>query len=229
MLVKNYNLTVEGNEIPVTCGRCDGQGYLREYSNVYAGICFDCKGKANFGTVSRAEAEKIVNRRKKAREASAAKREAARLARVSKIEKLAAQWRQDNAELVSALANYQGSNKHLIEYRDSLECDTFYLEGYQNDFAQEELDKEKDLVEVEAGRREITGTLLATKRVESRFGVTYKMMLQCDGYRLFGTIPASLSDIEIGDVVTLTATIEPQEKGFAYFSRPAKAKAAVAA
>lgn len=229
MLVKNYNLTVEGNEIPVTCGRCDGQGYLREYSNVYAGICFDCKGKANFGTVSRAEAEKIVNRRKKAREASAAKREAARLARVSKIEKLAAQWRQDNAELVAALANYQGSNKYLIEYRDSLECDTFYLGDSQSDFAQEKLAEEQDLVEVEAGRREITGTLLATKRVESRFGVTYKMMLQCDGYRLFGTIPAALSDIEIGDVVSMTTTVEPQDKGFAYFSRPAKAKAAIAA
>ena len=229
MLVKDYNLTVEGNEIPVTCNRCNGQGYLRQYSNVYAGVCFGCKGKGTFGTVSRAEAEKVVNRRKKAREASAAKREAARLDRVAKIEKIAAQWRQDNAELVSALANYQGSNKYLIEYRDSLECDTFYLGDSQSDFAQEKLAEEQDLVEVEAGRREITGTLLATKRVESRFGVTYKMMLQCDGYRLFGTIPAALSDIEIGDVVSMTATVEPQDQGFAYFSRPAKAKAAIAA
>lgn len=94
-----------------------------------------------------------------------------------------------------------------------------------------------------AGRVEITGTVVSTKYQESRHpygSSTHKMLVKVEtengSYRLFGTVPSSIDD-EIWNLretvdsnlalkglgVTFTATIQPKEDGFGFFSRPAKA------
>jgi hypothetical protein len=86
-------------------------------------------------------------------------------------------------------------------------------------------------VAVEPGRRQITGEVLSVKtyggdynRHYGRTVETVKVLLKCDGFKAFGTAPASIvGDVARGDRVTLTATIKPKEVGFVTFSRPTNA------
>ena len=83
-------------------------------------------------------------------------------------------------------------------------------------------------VAVEPGRREITGEVLAVKAYSQSYGhrltTTIKILVRCDGFKAFGTAPASIADtVAKGDRVTLTATIKPKEVGFVTFSRPTNA------
>lgn len=83
-------------------------------------------------------------------------------------------------------------------------------------------------VAVEPGRRQVSGEVVSVKvytddysRHYGRTVTTVKVLLKCDGYRLFGTAPASIAgDVAKGDRVTLTATVQPKEVGFGTFSRP---------
>ena len=78
------------------------------------------------------------------------------------------------------------------------------------------------LVTPQDGRRVITGQVLNTKQVESQWGYTTKVLVQCDGFRLFGSLPSSAVAPEAGTPVRFTATVEPKEPGFGFFSRPTK-------
>lgn len=83
-------------------------------------------------------------------------------------------------------------------------------------------------VAVAPGRREITGEVLAVKAYSQSYGhretTTIKILVRCDGFKAFGTAPASIADtVARGDLVALTATIQPKEVGFATFSRPTSA------
>lgn len=80
------------------------------------------------------------------------------------------------------------------------------------------------LVDAPSGRCEITGEVVSVKEYESEYGVVTKILVSCQGYKVFGTAPRSIvADIERGDRVTITATIQPKERGFATYSRPTKA------
>lgn len=71
------------------------------------------------------------------------------------------------------------------------------------------------------GRVQIEGTVLSIKNYESHYGTTTKCLIQCDGYKLFGTVPAAIvADAKVGDVVRLTATVKAKEPGFGTYSRP---------
>lgn len=78
----------------------------------------------------------------------------------------------------------------------------------------------------EAGRRVVEGTVVSLK--ESRLEVGYrqtvtqtKALVKCDGYKLFGTVPAAIvRDCKVGDTIRFTATVEPKEPGFGFWSRP---------
>ena len=61
------------------------------------------------------------------------------------------------------------------------------------------------------GRQEITGEVLSVKEHHSMYGVSLKMTVKCDGFRLWGTVPKSI-DPQRGDTVSFTATIKPKEK-----------------
>lgn len=94
-------------------------------------------------------------------------------------------------------------------------------------------------IDVPEGRQEITGVVLSTRVQDGRFGTERKMLVQCDGFKLWGSVPKSLyaetaedcdegrifrtSELE-GRTVRLTATLSGKERGFGFFSRPSKAQ-----
>jgi len=78
------------------------------------------------------------------------------------------------------------------------------------------------LVTPQDGRRVITGQVLNTKAIETQWGWTTKVLVQCDGFRLYGSLPSSADAPEAGTPVRFTATVEPKEPGFGFFSRPTK-------
>lgn len=73
------------------------------------------------------------------------------------------------------------------------------------------------------GRVILEGTVTSQKMVSTDFGDTYKMLLDCGAYRVWGTVPGNLA-VGLGDRVRLTATVQPKEMGFGFYSRPAKAE-----
>ena len=83
--------------------------------------------------------------------------------------------------------------------------------------------EEATLVDPPAGRCEIEGEVISVKVQDGRFGRQVKLLVKCEGFRVYGTCPASLDDVERGVRVRLTATLQPKERGFAFWSRPTKA------
>jgi hypothetical protein len=77
-----------------------------------------------------------------------------------------------------------------------------------------------------AGRQTIEGRVLKLKWTDRNSGYGYgasvlKALIQCDGYRLYGTVPSSLAgSIDVGDTLRVDATVEPKELGFGFWSRP---------
>ena len=73
------------------------------------------------------------------------------------------------------------------------------------------------------GRVTVEGTVISTRYYEGYYGTEYKMLVDCGAYKLFGSVPSSLTDVYVGDKITMTATVEAKELGFGYFKRPTKA------
>lgn len=75
------------------------------------------------------------------------------------------------------------------------------------------------------GRVTISGEVIATKYQESRFGESLKMLVKSDaGWKVWGSVPQEFRFDGIkGCRVTFSATVEPKEASFGFFSRPTKA------
>lgn len=85
------------------------------------------------------------------------------------------------------------------------------------------------LVDAPSGRCEIEGEVVSIRGYDGDYGHVVKILVACEGYKVFGTAPRSIAgEIKRGDRVSLTATLQPKERGFAIFSRPAKAVLTVA-
>jgi hypothetical protein len=83
-----------------------------------------------------------------------------------------------------------------------------------------------DPVPTEDKRIVVTGTLLSTKETEGFYGyVTKCLVLDDRGFKLWGTLPATIDCAEIGDRITFTARLEPSvdDPKFGFFTRPTKA------
>lgn len=82
---------------------------------------------------------------------------------------------------------------------------------------------------VPTGRIEITGKVLTTKWVEG-FAYnqsTLKMLVELEnGSKVWGTVPSRINDLERGDTVTFTATVEASndDASFGFFKRPTGAQ-----
>lgn len=72
----------------------------------------------------------------------------------------------------------------------------------------------------------VKGKVLSIKENFGRFG-GYKMLIEhADGYKLYGSLPKALSDVEKGDTVEFLATIKISDRDdrFGFFNRPTKAR-----
>ena len=109
------------------------------------------------------------------------------------------------------------------------------LSDKQINFVKTLLDKIENRAIVEAnakpvptteGRVTVKGKVLSIKESMGRFP-GYKMLLvHEDGYKLYGSLPRSISNVEKGDTVELTATVKKSDRDdkFGFFSRPSNAK-----
>jgi len=101
---------------------------------------------------------------------------------------------------------------------------------------------EKDIQRAEAKAKEaesfklipegaicVSGEVVSVKEEVNRYAyngeMVYKILVQCDGYRLFGTCPRSLMDEPeiVGKKVRFEANVKAKEAGFGFFSRPKNA------
>lgn len=74
-----------------------------------------------------------------------------------------------------------------------------------------------------SGRVQVEGTILSKKGKDTRFGFVVKIVVQhVDGWKVYGTLPASLEKAEKGDSVSFMATVKisPDDSKFGFFSRP---------
>ena len=215
-----FDFAGDTDTVAVCCYRCEGTGYVA-FEWVLNGICFGCNGVGIVGRQDRAKAMKIQARRDRARELrqrkAIARIEAAAAARKAAHEL----WLSQNADLAAALRNSRSSNPSLIALRDEMEHGP--LSEDQTRRVQEVLAEEAAMAMPEEGRRTVTGTVLTIKCQETMYGTSVKMLVKCDGYKLWGTCPASL-DAERGDQVEMTATVSAKEVGFGFFARPTKAR-----
>ena len=78
------------------------------------------------------------------------------------------------------------------------------------------------------GRVTLRGKVLTVKEPDenSRFPA-YKLLIQhADGWKVWGTCPASLADAKRGDIVEMVATVSKSDRDekFGFYSRPSKAR-----
>lgn len=93
-------------------------------------------------------------------------------------------------------------------------------------------DEELNLVPVVEGPGQtLEGIVLSTKVVTSVYGDSLKMLVLVEAengaYKLWGTVPQSISGVEKGTKVRFTANVEVSldDESFGFFSRPRKAEA----
>ena len=80
---------------------------------------------------------------------------------------------------------------------------------------------------VPVGRVVIEGVILSTKPQESAYGTTWKMLVEGDGWKVWGSIPSEIfQPAEKGVRVRFTATVEPSQDdpSFGFYKRPTKAE-----
>jgi hypothetical protein len=89
-------------------------------------------------------------------------------------------------------------------------------------------DEPEPTEEAPEGRVTVTGTILGTKVVDSIYGDTRKMLVRSDngGWKVWSTLPASLSEAGKGSHIEFIATLTRSNKDrfFAFASRPSKGR-----
>lgn len=217
-----------------SCHRCDGSGYLW-WTNVDGGRCYGCGGVKTKGRTRTVTLKRHAQKLKSKDTAKA--RKAAKVAEAKAAAKAAGE---------AFIASHPGLSDALkVDHKITRDvADRILKWGSVSDktvalvfkVAADEANK-ADRVEAPAGRIEITGKVLSVKISEGNYGVTYRMTLlvATDGgeWLANGTVPRALWSKSVdapfdlkGKSVSLTATIEPKEAGFAFFKRPTKATAA---
>ena len=141
-------------------------------------------------------------------------------------------WLSARPELaaVLALGDDRGKRQQVILQQLAWKAQRGPLSDAQVDLAfklADQLATEPQPAEIAAGRREITGKLVAIKESFGAYGSSLRATVVHveDGKKAVfnGTLPRSLYAAKVGDEVSMTATVEPRDEGFAFFKRPTKA------
>ena len=226
-----------------TCTSCNGTGFWTPCgSQNYRGDrhCYTCGGKGRFKTSSEDRA--------KARAQRAARKDAKRVSNLESADSQitqamgkdglawleAATWSPFFQDLLSRARRF-GSLSDA-----QLAC---LVKGYEKSKvrdAERAAEQAAEAARVEAaepvlnGRQTVTGHVISTKWVDSQYGGSLKMLVRDDrGFKLWGTVPASLGYSELGerslakgDRISFTATLEQSkdDEKFGFFKRPTKAE-----
>lgn len=222
------------DRVTETCGRCAGTGLYDGPTNATfhtATIgttgpgCFYCRGIGSRSVlVSSARAR---DRRQKAAVAAAA------AAQESHLEKLTA-WetaghREMLTRLEAAIERLSPRDPLTDQLRSALDGIDHISAGPAETAAAEAAlealtERENTPSRVPEGRVALEGEIVRIFMVDTDFGRVAKMIIQCDGFRLYGTVPAKL-ETQAGDRVAFTATCSQSETDpeFGFYKRPARA------
>jgi len=201
----DYLEIVEGDKVREThvCHRCGGTGIYSPYH----GVCYACEGR-NSRYVTLTPVKKVAQRLK------ANKREADKRAAA------AAERREASLERQRDWCEANGYGRVTFEEKNAK------LK------VEREAKREADRRPAPEGRFELTGKIVKVETRYSDFGArlvgTIVVATEDGGeWVAWGTLPSSIrNEVDRGDVVTMTATVErsDRDEGFAFFKRPAKAK-----
>jgi len=210
-----------------TCGRCAGQGYIREYSHIDDGRCFECDGRPHWDTPVR-----VLRQRESARisRANAEIRKAHRAqleieANTSNFEAAYPEvWRWIELNRIDPDNRFAASLLKRVESKGELTENQIaaVLRQIEEDAAPKPLLPE--------GRQEVVGKIISIKERDSFYApnrTEWKMVVEAvEGWRVWGTRPAAISEAQVGDRVRFTATLTRSDdaQDFGFFKRPAKAE-----
>ncbi len=217
--------------IQETCGACSGTGIYTAPTHITDGLgrpfCFACKGTGvHSRLVSSARATARAHAKARAEHANTMRALAARRATFE----LAHPGLRD--QLTEAHLSVRDGNPLRVRIGQLLDR----LEEYAGTLEEEEVTEAIELLDqlgketaasrpVPTGRTIIRGEILATKTIDTKWGVTVKILIQGVGWRVWGSRPSEISTARRGDVVELTATISASDDdpSFGFYSRPSKA------
>lgn len=244
---KSRMKTVDGVEyVAVVCWKCGGTGYLPGYEFSDNARCWGCSGhRGPLAWRSRAEVEKLEDRREKAAARRAAKRAAEDAQRKIEMDAEFNAWAARHVDTIAAVAAYTGTSPMLRDFADQL-AHCWTLSDAQLDAAESALEQEASATPVPEGRQEIVGTIVSAKYVDG-YGYNapdvLKAVVDCGTFRVWGTVPNAILDALTDGVTTgadepltsrlrgvrvaMTATLQPSDEiGFGFYKRPSKARLA---
>lgn len=232
---------------PANCTRCGGSGIYSRYH----GVCYRCGGcgvDPKMNNVTKIYTEKALNTLRKTRETrriNEIKKENKRIEALNKkkAETIEAHGIESAIEWISSSIMKKDveattSFEHfLVDLHFKLNTNGELSEkqidviksAYANHVSLEEKKAEdaKTASPCPTGRIDIIGEVLSTKWKSSYYGDTMKMLVRSsDGYKVWGSVPSSLSSVKSGAKVKFTATVEKSkdDESFGFFKRPAKAE-----
>ena len=226
--------------LPTSCGRCAGSGL---YSQRH-GQCYRCGGTGEDPSYKAwgypaawtdAQCEAAHNAREKKNEAARARR------REKKENEIAAQWAA-NVEACPALQVAEDEKMthlgiHEIDALRSIQSTAkkYGLSEKQIEYAGVLVARNAERAERAAaesaeyvlppeGRHEITGEIIKTEWKDNEWGGGTKILIKCEKYKLYGSLPSGYDheEVEPGKTITFKATIKAKEAGFGFYSRPKK-------
>jgi len=216
-----------------TCWKCGGSGVVSWGNVTFVAQgredrhCFECNGS---GKTSRLVSSARATARRQAKEA-ARQAELAEAARVARQEWLSNGYGDLLEAIETAISGLRHGDpirrqaeaaRERINMYDATQADAEAVQAVLDAIA----DREAATVPVVEGRYEIQGEVLTVKFQESQFGGSLKMLVEVDGYKVWGTVPTDLYGVDRGDRVAFTATVErsQDDAGFGFFKRPTKAR-----
>lgn len=85
--------------------------------------------------------------------------------------------------------------------------------------------REEILTNVPNEKTTVRGKVSSLKVVEDFYGTSFKMLVDCGRFKIYGTAPSAiLDDLEVGHEIEFTATLQAKELGFGFFKRPSKSR-----
>lgn len=209
-----------------TCGKCSGSGVVNfgrvtlVRGNVSDRFCFDCGGTGRYSYLVSSRRATERNRAKKAIE------------RELRLRELTAErdaFAAENAETLALVREWAPKDRFLADLLNTLDNAGGILSEGQLAAVAPAVERIKAReaaarpVPVTSERIRVEGRVVSKKWVENDFGGSLKMLVECDGFKLWGSVPRGLG-AEVDARVAFMAKVEPSsdDESFGFYSRPTK-------
>lgn len=217
----------ETAKVEERCGRCGGSGVLSMYFHIEQGRCFGCGGAGRWET----EIRVLRNRERR------------RVARINAQIRKDAELKERADQHVKKFSKefpevWEWINLNALDPRNRFAHSLLTRIEVSGDLTEKQMEQvqraaggpDASEVLVPEGRQEIVGKVSSIREQASayRHGQKERKMLVLaeEGWKVWGTLPAALSDAKVGDRVKFAATLtrSDDDQMFGFFKRPTKAE-----